>query len=78
MAETVDLVDNRLPVILCSEQFGIVAKDPGCILARESNRHPMFGQFTENIYCHLNWRHLFDKQFPPFCGCAVNSFCNRF
>lgn len=30
MAETVDLVDNRLPVILCSEQFGIVAKDPGC------------------------------------------------
>jgi hypothetical protein len=30
MAETVDLVDNRLPVILYSEQFGIVAKDPGC------------------------------------------------
>jgi hypothetical protein len=30
MAETVDLVDNRLPVILCSEQFGVVAKDPGC------------------------------------------------
>jgi hypothetical protein len=30
MAETVDLVDNRLPMILCSEQFGIVAKNPGC------------------------------------------------
>jgi len=30
MAETVDLADNRLPVILCSEQFGIVAKDPDC------------------------------------------------
>jgi hypothetical protein len=29
MAETVDLADNRLTVIL-SEQFGIVAKDPGC------------------------------------------------
>jgi hypothetical protein len=30
MAETVGVVDNRLPVILCSEQFGIVAEDPGC------------------------------------------------
>jgi hypothetical protein len=30
MAETVDLLDNRLPMILCSEQFGIVAKDPDC------------------------------------------------
>jgi hypothetical protein len=49
MAETVDLVDNRLPVILCNEQFGIVAKDQAAILARESNRHPMFGQFAENI-----------------------------
>jgi hypothetical protein len=29
MAETIDLADNRLPVILCSEQFGIVAEDPG-------------------------------------------------
>jgi hypothetical protein len=27
MAETVDLVDSRFPVMLCSEQFGIVAKD---------------------------------------------------
>jgi hypothetical protein len=54
MAETVGLVDNRLPVILCSEQFGIVAKDPGMqFWPWESNRHPMFGQFAENIYCHL-------------------------
>jgi hypothetical protein len=30
MAEAVDLLDNRLPVILCSEQFGIIAKGPGC------------------------------------------------
>jgi hypothetical protein len=29
MAETVDPVDNRLPVILCSGQFGIAAKDSG-------------------------------------------------
>jgi hypothetical protein len=28
MAETVDLLDHRLPVILCSEQFGIAAKGP--------------------------------------------------
>jgi hypothetical protein len=26
MAETVDLVDYRLPVILCSEQFGICSE----------------------------------------------------